>query len=80
MYLAKNRTILPIIQHCILMLPNNQALNFLELLLNYKNTVDNHRNLRNISIDEFGKYSEGLSNIYNDLTNSIKELKETQKN
>ncbi|HQF43158.1 MAG TPA: hypothetical protein PK073_09615 [Ignavibacteriaceae bacterium] len=62
------------------MLPNNQALNFLESLLNYKNTVDNHRNIRNISIDEFGKYSEGLSNMYNDLTNSIKELKETQKN
>ena len=62
------------------MLPNNQALNFLESLLNYKNTVDNHRTIRNISIDEFGKYSEGLSNMYNDLTNSIKELKETQKN
>jgi len=79
MYVAERKLIDPLIQHCKKMLPSYYALILLEELLICKAAVDNHRNLRKISIEEFDDYSKQLDKILNDLTHSLKELKETQK-
>jgi len=79
MYVAEKKLINPLIQHCKKMLPSYYALILLEELLICKAAVDNHRNLRNISVEEFGSYSKQLDKIHQDLTDFLKELKNTQK-
>jgi hypothetical protein len=79
MYVADKQLIKPLIVHCKKQLPNYFALILLEELLKAKEAVDNHRNLRNISVVEFESYIVGLDKIHNDLSESLKELKETQK-
>jgi len=79
MYVAEKKLIDPLIQHCKKMLPSYYALILLEELLICKAAVDNHRNLRNISVEEFGSYSKQLDKIHQDLSVSLKELKDTQK-
>lgn len=79
MYVAEKKLIDPLIQHCKKMLPSYYALILLEELLICKAAVDNHRNLRHTSVEEFGSYSAQLNKIYNDLSESLKELKDTQR-
>jgi hypothetical protein len=79
MYVAEKKLIDPLIQHCKKMLPNYYALLLLEELMKTKAAVENHRNLRNLSVEEFLIYSQQLNTIYNDLSESIKILKTTQK-
>ena len=79
MYVAEKKLIYPLMEHCREMLPNSFAVLLLEELLICKGAIDNHRNLRNVSVEEFYMYSNQLDNIYNDLNNSLKELKETQR-
>lgn len=79
MYVAERKLINPLIQHCKKMLPSNYALILLEELLKCKGAVDNHRNLRKISTEEFESYLKQLDKIFADLTESLNELKNTQK-
>ena len=79
MYVAEKKLIDPLIQHCKNTLPNDNALLLLEKLLKCKAAVNNHRNLRNNSIEEFGNYSKQLDKISNDLTIAFNELRATQK-
>jgi hypothetical protein len=79
MYVAENKLIIPLIQHCKNTLPISNAQLLLEELLKCKDAVDNHRNLRNNSIEEFGNYSKQLDKVSTDLTTALNELKVTQK-
>ena len=79
MYVAEKKLIDPLIQHCKNSLPNYDALSLLEKLLKCKAAVDNHRYLRNNSIEEFGNYIKQLDKIFSDLTHSLNELRATQK-
>jgi ribosomal protein L5 len=79
MYVAEKKLIDHLIQHCKNTLPNDNALLLLEKLLKCKAAVNNHRNLRNNSIEEFGNYSKQLDKISNDLTIAFNELRATQK-
>jgi hypothetical protein len=78
MYVAENKLIMPLIQHCKNTLPISNAQLLLEELLKCKDAVDNHRNLRNNSIEEFGNYSKQLDKVSTDLTTAINELRATQ--
>ena len=69
----------PLIQHCEKMLPSYYALILLEELLICKAAVENHRSLRNASIEEFNSYSEQLEKMYKQMMESLNELKKTQK-
>jgi len=79
MYVAETKLIDPLIRHCKKMLPNNYAQVLIEELLNCKSPIENHRNLRDLSVEEFNDYSKQLDKIFNDLTQSINELKKTQR-
>lgn len=79
MYVAEKKLVLPLIQHCKKCLPNKDALILLEELLKCLDAVGNHRNLRESSIQEYEFYRTILDKIFIDLSNSLKELKETQK-
>lgn len=79
MYIVEQKLIDPLIQHCKDTQPNYYGLYLLEELLACKAAVENHRNLRNIAVDEFGKNSKNIDVIFNDLTTALNELKATQK-